>query len=491
MRGIARAAPGEADPAAFLPVAYRDLDELDGFLEHLAREVHDPGYAALLGGCSATTRCAPRGGARRARAAGHHAYLGGLLEHTVAVATLAAEACQLHVRLNSDLLITAALVHDLGKTREFTYGAEIGAQRRGPAARPRRARARLLRERAARRARRRGAGSRCSHCVLTHHGPDRAPGAALRLARGARALPPQRARRGRQGRARARPAVGRSSRPVCPPVAGQTEPMPIELYVVLWPTTTARSAAVRGPRARPSRDAELVAAASRSAPCTTSEALRRAASSAATAELRRAPRRRARRGTGLVADPVFKTGRASQPGAWKVRFLRRLVGPAASSRRAIASSCGVAESGAWPAGRRADPPGRPAPRGCRVDWAGLTPQLERPADRGAARPSRRSRPTERAHGGFGGALTPSAHARRGGSSRRRQDDDAMASVVPPRGAHPARPTLAPGQRRCPTARAVRGPGPHADPRPSRCRARTASDLDLGAVVSSPTARASS
>src|SRR5688500_6618265 len=37
-----------ADPAAFLPVAYRDLEELDGFLEHLAREVHDPRYAALL-----------------------------------------------------------------------------------------------------------------------------------------------------------------------------------------------------------------------------------------------------------------------------------------------------------------------------------------------------------------------------------------------------------------------------------------------------------
>src|SRR5215211_2436813 len=38
----------DADPAAFLPVAYRNLDELDGFLEHLAREVHEPGYARLL-----------------------------------------------------------------------------------------------------------------------------------------------------------------------------------------------------------------------------------------------------------------------------------------------------------------------------------------------------------------------------------------------------------------------------------------------------------
>ena len=48
---------------------------------------------------------------------GHHAYLGGLLEHTVAVATLARELCDLHRRLNSDLLLTAAIVHDLGRMR--------------------------------------------------------------------------------------------------------------------------------------------------------------------------------------------------------------------------------------------------------------------------------------------------------------------------------------------------------------------------------------
>src|SRR3712207_61037 len=37
-----------ADPAAFLPTAYRDLDELDGFLEHLAREVYDPDLRTVL-----------------------------------------------------------------------------------------------------------------------------------------------------------------------------------------------------------------------------------------------------------------------------------------------------------------------------------------------------------------------------------------------------------------------------------------------------------
>src|SRR5919204_2667005 len=93
VRAIARAAEGEADPAAFLPVAYRDLDELDGFLEHLAGEVRDAGFAALLGDLLGDGEL--RSALRRSPCtrAGHHAYLGGLLEHTVAVATLALETC--------------------------------------------------------------------------------------------------------------------------------------------------------------------------------------------------------------------------------------------------------------------------------------------------------------------------------------------------------------------------------------------------------------
>ncbi len=119
------------DPSRFLPTAYRDLDELEGFLEHLTGEVYDRGYRRLLdhlladAGLRAAWRLAP------CTRAGHHAYLGGLLEHTVAVATLAHETCQLHPRLNSDLLLTAALTHDLGRSREFTYGAEIGLTEEG------------------------------------------------------------------------------------------------------------------------------------------------------------------------------------------------------------------------------------------------------------------------------------------------------------------------------------------------------------------------
>jgi 3'-5' exoribonuclease len=171
IREIARAEG--IDAAEFLPVAYRDLDELDGFLEHLAREVHDPGYSALLQRLLEDAEL--RAAWRRAPCTrgGHHAYLGGLLEHTVAVATLALEACTLHPRLNSDLLITAALVHDLGKTREFTYGAAIELSDEG------RLLGHLVLGQQLLEARMDGVdGDRrlaLLHCVLCHHGPDAAP----------------------------------------------------------------------------------------------------------------------------------------------------------------------------------------------------------------------------------------------------------------------------------------------------------------------------
>jgi len=172
---IARADDGAVDPGRFLPTAYRDIDELDGFLEHLAGEVYDRGFQRLLrallddGELRSAWRRAP------CSRAGHHAYLGGLLEHTVGVSTLAHEICQLHPGLNSDLLLTAGLTHDLGRTREFTYGAEIGLTDEGRLLGHLVIGERLLSERSAgildepRRL-------ALLHCVLCHHGPSTAPG---------------------------------------------------------------------------------------------------------------------------------------------------------------------------------------------------------------------------------------------------------------------------------------------------------------------------
>jgi 3'-5' exoribonuclease len=171
---VRRLEPGSYDPADFLPAAYRSVAELEGFLEHLISEVHHDRMrevvtALLISGPQAAefrrAPCTP---------AGHHAYLGGLLEHTVAIGTLVLETWQLHQRLNSDLLMAAALIHDIGKVREFTYGAEfgisaegrllghlaIGAELIGPAAQGLGDDERLA----------------LLNCVLSHHGPEGSPG---------------------------------------------------------------------------------------------------------------------------------------------------------------------------------------------------------------------------------------------------------------------------------------------------------------------------
>ncbi len=169
---LRRLKPGSFDPTDFLPLAYRSPDDLQGFFEHLCREIHDPGLLRVVGAVVETEPVATELRRAPCSRAGHHAYLGGLLEHTVAVATLVGELCQLHPRLDSDLLMAAALLHDIGKTREFTYGAAfgfteegrllghlaIGAEIVGAASHNLAAERRLA----------------LLHCILSHHGPEAA-----------------------------------------------------------------------------------------------------------------------------------------------------------------------------------------------------------------------------------------------------------------------------------------------------------------------------
>jgi 3'-5' exoribonuclease len=111
-----------ADPAGFAPALRRDPDELDGFLDYLAAEVSHPGLQATVGRFLGDPEIRRRLRALPAAPDGHHDYAGGLLEHTVGVATICRELCQLHPRLRSDLLLVAALLHDVGRTAELEPG---------------------------------------------------------------------------------------------------------------------------------------------------------------------------------------------------------------------------------------------------------------------------------------------------------------------------------------------------------------------------------
>ena len=167
---VRRLDPQQSDPEQFLPAAYRDRDELEGFLEHLTREVHDPGLAAVVSGVLSSEPLATDFRRAPCTRAGHHAYLGGLLEHTVAVATLVGELCTLHPRLDSDLLMAAALLHDVGKAREFTYGAEIGLSDRGRMLGHLQIGAEIIGAAAGGLSEERRTA--LLSCILCHHGPD-------------------------------------------------------------------------------------------------------------------------------------------------------------------------------------------------------------------------------------------------------------------------------------------------------------------------------
>jgi 3'-5' exoribonuclease len=179
---VHRLDPGSFDPAEFLPAAYRSAEELEGFLEHLIREVYDPALRAAVeraivsGPIAAEFRRAP------ATRSAHHAYLGGLLEHTVAVGTLVGETCALHPKLDSDLLMAAALLHDVGRAREFTYGAEFGISDEGSMLGHLAIGAQIVGEAAVDLAAERRLA--LLNCVLSHHGPDAGPGRARAGGRG-------------------------------------------------------------------------------------------------------------------------------------------------------------------------------------------------------------------------------------------------------------------------------------------------------------------
>ncbi|MBC7292487.1 MAG: HDIG domain-containing protein, partial [Thermoleophilia bacterium] len=122
---VTLAPAGSARPRDFLPATYRDLEELKGFLQFHIDSVHDPDYRSLLGTIFGDAAFLETFLTAPAAKLFHHAYLGGLVEHTVAVADLCDFVSQQYGRVNRDLLLTAALLHDVGKTQELAFQTAI------------------------------------------------------------------------------------------------------------------------------------------------------------------------------------------------------------------------------------------------------------------------------------------------------------------------------------------------------------------------------
>jgi 3'-5' exoribonuclease len=159
--------PAAEDPATLVPEARRDLEELDGFFEFLAAEIAHPELRSLVGAFLADAPFRARLRVLPATPDAHHSYAGGLLEHTVAVATTCRDVAQLHPRLRSDLLLAAALVHDFGRTVELDQGPLFFPTEEGKLLGHVHLGLRLIEERASSVSG--GPRAELLHCVAAHH----------------------------------------------------------------------------------------------------------------------------------------------------------------------------------------------------------------------------------------------------------------------------------------------------------------------------------
>ena len=109
------------DLADFLPETDSDIEVMVEELHALVGTLKDHDLNRLLNAFFRDPELMAQYRAAPAAKGMHHVYLGGLLEHSLAVAKLVDAMVPLYGGLNRDLLIAGALLHDIGKVREMTY----------------------------------------------------------------------------------------------------------------------------------------------------------------------------------------------------------------------------------------------------------------------------------------------------------------------------------------------------------------------------------
>jgi 3'-5' exoribonuclease len=114
------------DPRDFLAAGTRDRDELVAELRGLVRRVKDQRVRAVVRAIFGAPGFIDRFSSCPASVGRHHAYVGGLLEHTVSVANLCLALTAAYPQADGDVLLAAALLHDVGKVDELSADTSIG-----------------------------------------------------------------------------------------------------------------------------------------------------------------------------------------------------------------------------------------------------------------------------------------------------------------------------------------------------------------------------
>ncbi|MBL8964351.1 MAG: HD domain-containing protein [Phycisphaeraceae bacterium] len=131
IHSIDAADPSPGEMRDLLPCAKRPVEEMWDDLTGVLGTLSHPAMKALVATYLADETLMAAFRQCPAAKSMHHAYLGGLLEHTLTLVRLADVACPLYPGINRDLVITGLFLHDLGKTRELVYDRAFAYTDRG------------------------------------------------------------------------------------------------------------------------------------------------------------------------------------------------------------------------------------------------------------------------------------------------------------------------------------------------------------------------
>lgn len=125
IKRLRKVSEGEYDPKDYLPVSDRDIDEMYQELQGYVKSLTNPYLKKLAGDLFLEDAdFAKRFKFHSAAKSVHHGFVGGLLEHTLSVTKLCAYFADAYPILSRDLLITAAMFHDIGKLEELSVFPE-------------------------------------------------------------------------------------------------------------------------------------------------------------------------------------------------------------------------------------------------------------------------------------------------------------------------------------------------------------------------------
>ncbi len=121
VKRIRRATEGEYDPRDYMPCSKKNLDDMQAELLEMIRSVKDVHLKALLEKFFVEDKeTAEKFKMHSAAKTMHHNFVGGLLEHSLSVAKISDFFAKQYPVIRRDLLVTAALCHDIGKIKEIS-----------------------------------------------------------------------------------------------------------------------------------------------------------------------------------------------------------------------------------------------------------------------------------------------------------------------------------------------------------------------------------